>query len=148
MWHYNMLKKEVHSSKVKPGDRQKAALEGPINLSQHTNVLVFLWRNWVWRWHQPSVSALKCHKNHCCHYPSTKPSLSSLFSTIPSGLHAIVSLELARGIVLSILSTAPPSSPHLFFSKRQQNSKGTKWIEDIKDVSGEKPPLVYTLQGL
>lgn len=42
MWHDNMLKKEVHSSKVKPGDTQKAALGGPVNLSQHMNVLVFL----------------------------------------------------------------------------------------------------------
>lgn len=67
-WHYNKIKKEVHSSKVKPGDRQKAALEGPIHFSQHPNVLVFLWRNWVWRWNQPSsASPVKCRKNNCCH---------------------------------------------------------------------------------
>lgn len=69
---------------------------------------------------------LKCHKNHCCHYPSTKPSLSSLFSMIPSGLHAIVSFELAGRIVLCpSYPQLPHSIPHLF-SKRKQNSKDTK----------------------
>lgn len=129
---------------------KKTTLEGPVNLSFFRGKSTHLYIDWVWRWHQPSsVSPLKCHKNHSCHYPRTKPSLSSLFSMIPSDLHAIVSFELAGGIVLcTYYPQLPPSIPHLFFSKRQQNSKDTEWTEDIKDDSGEKPPLVHTVQGL
>lgn len=91
-------KKKAHSSKQKPGDRWKAALEGPINLSRHITTSAFLWRKTAERGDETSPSLLhplklqQKKKNTPLSLSKYKNAILHHVCVIPSVFRATVSL--------------------------------------------------------